>query len=149
MLFGSFAAVAVTAARRGPKFAALLFLTLGFTALIAGRQFGATTYRQIEPRAEISHDQAWRSIVSVARECRAASLPVPNVPMAQLTEEFFDFDLKLYEPLLKYSLHLPREERIDFEPWEKIRGAELQKYQSVAPSFRRMTRLLKLEVPNG
>ena len=149
MLFGSVAAVAVTASRRAPNAGALLFLILGLTALIAGRQFGVTTYRQIDPRAEISHAKAWRSLASLARECRAASLPVPNVPMAQLTEEFFDFDLKLYEPLLKYSLHLPAEKKIDFEPWEKIRGAELQKYQSVAPSFRELTRLLKLQVPNG
>jgi hypothetical protein len=145
MLFGSFAVLAVMASRRAPNVGAVLFVILGFVALMAGRQFGATTYRKIDPRAEISHGKAWRSLVSLARECRAASLPVPNVPMAPLTEEFFDFDLKLYEPLLRYSLHLPREERIAFEPWEKIRGAELQKYQSVAPSLQRITRLLKLD----
>jgi hypothetical protein len=147
MLFGSFAIFAVMASRRTPNAGAILFVILGFVALIAGRQFGATTYRKIDPRAEISHGKAWRSLVSLAHECRAASLPVPNVPMAPLTE-FFSFDLKLYEPLLRYSLHLPKEERIDFEPWEKIRGAELEKYQSVAPSLDRTTRLLKLDVSN-
>jgi hypothetical protein len=147
MLFGSFAVLAVTASRRSPNVAAFMFLILGFIALISGRQFGATTYLQLAPHAVISHDQAWRSLVSLARECRRAGLPVPNVPLAPLTEEFYDFDLKLYQPLLKYSLHLPAKEKIDFEPWQNIRGAELQKYQSVAPSFGKITDMLKLKIP--
>jgi hypothetical protein len=114
------------------------------TALVASKQFGATEYKQLSPSATISHGKAWRAIVSLSQECLAANLPVPNVPMGALTQEFYDWDLKLFEPLLRYSLHLAPEQKIEFEAWQKVRGTELKKYEAVAPSLTRVISLLKL-----
>ena len=144
LLFGSFAAITVKIARRAGLFGTFLFIALGLTALVASKQFGATDYKQVFPGGAISHAKAWRAIVSLSQECRAANLPVPNVPMGALTCEFSDWDLKLYEPLLRYSLHLTPEQKIEFEAWEKVRGTELKKYEAVAPSLTRVISLLKL-----
>lgn len=64
--------------------------------------------------------------------------------MGALTQEFYDWDLKLFEPLLRYSLHLAPEQKIEFEAWQKVRGTELKKYEAVAPSLTRVISLLKL-----
>jgi hypothetical protein len=49
--------------------------------------------------------------------------------------------LKLFEPLLRYSLHLAPEQKIEFEAWQKVRGTELKKYEAVAPSLTRVISL--------
>jgi hypothetical protein len=144
LLFGTFTAIAVKMTRCVGRVGIFLFIALGLTALVAGKQFGATDYKQLIPNGAISHAKAWRAIVSLSQECRAANLPVPNVPMGALTYEFYDWDLKLYEPLLRYSLHLAPEQKIEFEAWEKVRGTEPKKYEAVAPSLNRVISLLKL-----
>jgi hypothetical protein len=144
MLFGSFAAIAMTFARRSGRLAAISFLLIGLAAFITTKQ-GLSTYQSFSPGNAISHGNAWRALVSLARESRSANLPVPNIPMQRVTD--FDWDLKLYEPLLRYSLHLSAEDKIEFEPWEKMRGAELEKYEAVAPSLRHVIPLFGLQPP--
>jgi uncharacterized membrane protein len=143
LLFGIFAAITVKIARR-PGFGVFLFIALGLTALIASKQFAATDYKRVFPGGAISYGKSWRAIVSLSQECRAANLPVPNVPMGALTCEFSDWDLKLYEPLLRSSLHLTPKQKIEFEAWQKVRGPELKKYEAVAPSLTRVISILKL-----
>ena len=143
LLFGTFAAITVRIARL-VNLRIFLFIALGLAALVASRQFGATEYKRFYSGGAISHGKSWRSIVSLSRECRAANLPVPNVPMGALTGEFYDWDLKLYEPLLRYSLHLAPAQKIEFEDWQKVRSTERKKYEAVAPSLNHVISLLKL-----
>jgi hypothetical protein len=144
LLFGTFAALTVRMTRRAGRAGIFLFIALGLAAFVASKQFGATDYKQVFPGSAISHGKSWRAMVSLSQECRAANLPIPNVPMGALTCEFYDWDLKLYEPLLRYSLHLAPEQQIEFEAWEKMRGTELKKYEAVAPSLNRVISILKL-----
>lgn len=143
LLFGLFAVVALEIACRARSWATWLFVLLGLTALVASKEFNVKEYPQLFGSGPVSHAKAWRAIVSLSRQCRAANLPVPNLPMAAF--EFRDWDLKLYEPLLRYSLNLAPENKIEFEPWEKVRGIEFEKYKTAAPSLPQVMSLMKLK----
>jgi hypothetical protein len=149
LLFGSFAVLAATIARRAGRVASVVFVLLAVTALLGSREFSAGYYKQMYSVGSVSQGKAWRAMVTLAKQCRAANLPVPNVPMAALTFEFRDWDLKLYAPLLRYSLGLPRDAKIEFEQWEKVCGPERARYESAAPALRQVIALLHLQVPPG
>lgn len=146
MVFGSVAAVAMTFAHRTGRSATLLFVLIALGTLIANEQ-GRTTNQNLWPGGATSHAKAWRALVSLTRECRAANLPVPNLPMGELTQEFRDWDLKLYAPLLRHSLHLSPQEKIEFQSWEKLRGKELKQYEIAAPSLGPALHLLRVRPP--
>ena len=52
-----------------------------------------------------------------------AKLPIPNIPLASLAQEFHQYDLRLFEPLLHDELKLPAPERCEFVEWPECRGA--------------------------
>jgi hypothetical protein len=147
LLFGLVVTIVVDVMGRPGWSTTLLFFLLGATALIASRELSRRDYNQLYASGGRSHAKTWRAIVSLSRECRAAGLPVPNVPMKSLTYEFYDWDLRQFEPLLRHSLRLAPEIKIEFEPWENVAGIEFEKYQAVAPSLPRLVGSLNLPRP--
>jgi hypothetical protein len=135
LLFGSLCLTTIEVARHRVGLSIFVFVLLGLTTFAANKEFAATRYRELSPGGTISHVRSWQALVMMARQCRVAHLPVPNVPMGTLTQEFWDWDLKQYQPLLRHSLGLSMEEKIDFEPWGKLTGVERQQYEAAAPAL--------------
>jgi hypothetical protein len=94
-------------------------LNAGLTvyAIVGNLQYAASVYPKVQPRSMISHSNAWKSVVAMARECQRADLAIPNVPLGALTQEFEDWDLKLFEPLLRADLKIPPETNLPFIAW--------------------------------
>ena len=141
-LLGSVVVLVIALARRGGLAAAVFFACLTCAALAANRHHATQVYPAVYPLNMVSHDKAWQSIRAVARECQAAGLPIPNVPMGKLTQEFNDWDLRLFEPLLRDELKLT--EPCRFADWAECRGANRAQYDAAAPSLRRLIARLGL-----
>jgi hypothetical protein len=123
---------------------ALLSLGLGACAILGNFQFAANIRPKLQPTAMISHEQAWRSIVTMARECQDAGLAIPNIPLGELTQEFHDWDLKLFEPLLRADLKTPPETTLQIEPWPGFANASPEDYSRKVPSLAEVRKQLKL-----
>lgn len=82
-------------------------LCLGLASYLAHPGYERRLLPRVAPLNFISHDRGWRLIVASAREAKSAQLPIPNLPVGALTQEFYDFDLRLFEPLLHDELHPP------------------------------------------
>lgn len=144
-LFGSLMAVALTAVRRARSWVSVpLLIGIGITAFAVNQHYAATVRPALEPRSAISHERAWNLVVETAREARAAGLSVPNIPMRALTKEF-DWDLKLFEPLLHFDLRLPPGEEIAFASWDVFAAGIPEEYAVSVPSLRPLIELLNLE----
>jgi hypothetical protein len=144
-LFGSLMAVALTAVRRARSwFSVPLLIGIGITAFAVNQHYAAIVRPALEPRSTISHERAWNLVVETAREARAAGLSVPNIPMRALTKEF-DWDLKLFEPLLHSGLRLPPGEQIAFASWDVFAAGIPEEYAVSVPSLRPLVELLNLE----
>jgi hypothetical protein len=144
-LFGSLMAVALTAVRRARSWLSVpLLIGIGITAFAVNQHYAAAVRPVLEPRSTISHEKAWNLVVETAREARAAGLAVPNVPMRALTKEF-DWDLRLFEPLLLSSLRLPPGEKIVFASWDVFAAEIPEEYAVSVPSLRPLVELLDLE----
>ena len=140
---GSAIELAVRLTQRAPRFGPAAFCALALAALVAQRDFRSTTFVYVEPVARISHTSAWGLLLATVRECQAAQLPVPNVPLGALTREFSDADTKTFEPLLRHDLPLKPEEKIEMIPWEQYLAGDPQRYRS-APSLRLLEQKLGL-----
>lgn len=132
----------VLLARRAPRLTAIGCGAVAVAALMAQVEFQATTYRHIAPQAHISHSGAWQLILASARECRAAGLPLPNAPLVALTQEFSDWDPRMFEPLLRRELHLNTSERLELIPWPDYLATRAQ-YGRV-PSLKLLEEKLQL-----
>jgi hypothetical protein len=144
-LFGSLMAVALIAVRRARSWVSVpLLIGLGITAFAVNQHYVATVRPALEPRSTISHERAWNLVVETAREARAAGLAVPNVPMRALTKEF-DWNLKLFEPLLRFDLRLPPGDEIAFASWDVFAAGIPEEYAVAVPSLRPLIELLNLE----
>jgi hypothetical protein len=124
-----------------------LSLVFGLATLLTYTRYEKTISPRVTPLNSISHDRAWRLLVSAAREARSAKLRIPNLPIGALTQEFYDFDLKLYEPLLHDELHLPANERCEFIDWRDCRTTLRVDYERAVPSLRPLIGILHLEEP--
>jgi hypothetical protein len=130
----------------GPFFAvAVLNVGLAICAIIGNLQYAAHVYPKVNPRAMISHADAWRSIVAMARECRGANLSIPNVPLGALTQEFDDWDLKLFEPLLRAELQVPPDALLQFTAWPGFTGEIPEEYKRSVPSLGEVRKRLRRE----
>ena len=127
---------------------AALSLGLGLATYFAHSGYERRLSPRVTPLNCISHGRAWRLIVASAREAKSAQLRIPNLPMGALTQEFYDFDLKLFEPLLHDELHLPPRERCEFVDWRECRTALRANYDRAVPSLRPLRDLLRLEEKN-
>jgi hypothetical protein len=90
---------------------------LAVYAIVGHLQYSANVYPKEKPRSIISHSAAWKSIVAMAQECQRANLAIPNVPLGALTQEFDDWDLKVFEPLLRADLKAPPGTTLQFVDW--------------------------------
>jgi hypothetical protein len=125
----------VRLARRAPRFSSGLFCALAMAAFAAQLDYRWSTFPYVATYARISHSSAWGLIVATARECRAAHLPVPNVPLGALTQEFYDWDPKMFEPLLRRELNLSPGEQIEMITWEQYRKGDRDRYRTSVPSL--------------
>jgi hypothetical protein len=121
---------------------AILNVGLAACAIIGNLQYAANVYPKVAPRSMISHAAAWRSIVAMARECRSAGLAIPNVPLGALTQEFYDWDLKLFEPLLRADLKVLPEASLEFVGWSGFVTELPNEYTGNVPSLRKVQKSL-------
>lgn len=123
---------------------AVVNLVLVLSAITGNAQFRRNVYPNVEPKSVISHDRAWQSIVTMASQCQKAGLPIPNLPLGALTQEFGDWDLKLFEPLLRADLNVAAETSLEFIPWQQISGEPAERYAKDIPALREAKENLKL-----
>lgn len=146
LMIASVTDVLVRIARRAPRFSSAAFCAMALAALAAQVDFRLNSFPYVAPFARISHTSAWGLIVATVRECRAAQLPVPNVPLGSLTQEFSDWDPKMFEPLVRRELRLERDEQIEMIAWEKYLQGERDSYRSSVPSLQLLEQKLYLQV---
>jgi hypothetical protein len=146
LVIASVTDVLVQLARRAPRFSSAAFCALALAALAAQVDFRLNSFPYVAPFARISHTSAWGLIVATVRECRAAQLPVPNVPLGSLTQEFSDWDPMMFEPLVRRELRLGREEQIEMITWEKYLQGGRDRYRSSVPSLQLLEQKLYLQV---
>jgi len=146
IFFGALVAatVAVTAAAGKTLYLSIASLLLAFCAIISQHQFSRYVYPKFQPVAQISHDHAWSLIKEMSREARVARLPVPNVIMNDLTQEFHGWDLKLFEPVLRHDLKLAPEQRIEFIDIREALGSRHGEYARSVPSLAELSRTMRV-----
>lgn len=133
-----------TAARSAHRvLPALLCPALAIGAFSQNLHFAAHGYFRIEPSARISHAEAWHAVVDLARDCVAAHLPIPNVPMKGVTE-FPTWDLRRFEPLLRAELDRQPDAEIPFAPWVQFSQGTPDEFQGVAQSLKRVRKQFRL-----
>jgi hypothetical protein len=135
--------IAVRLTQRAPRFTPAAFCALALAALVAQRDFRSTTFAYVSPLARISHAHAWKLLLATVRECRAAGLPVPDVPLGALTQEFSEEGIGSFEPLWRHDLQLKPDEKIERIPWEQYLAGDRERYRSV-PSLRLLEQKLEL-----
>ena len=138
----SLVAVVVPMMHRARQLGAIFFIIVALAAVVTQCCFVPRVFRQLHPLSTISHAKTWSAIVSMANECHASNVPIPNVPLGALVQEFSTWDLQLFEPFLRSQMHLPEEERLSFAPWEKVQSS-LPEYEHSAPSLRKVIERIK------
>jgi hypothetical protein len=139
------AAMMLLSARR-LFFAAAVSGLLALGTIVAHVSYESQVRPKLAPLHGASHIQVWRNLVQIAREARAANLPVPNIPLQSLSGFFF-VDFKFLEPLLHDELHLPKEEHDSFLDWTECRKRRLTEYLTKCPTLLPTAHLLDLELP--
>ena len=140
----SFLAELLFLAARAPSlFYLLLTSGAGVYAVIINLLFFANIYPEVAPQSMISHGRAWSSIVTMARECRRADLAIPNVPLGALTQEFYDWDLRLFEPLLRADLKASPDSTLQFVAWSAFVNDAPSEYNRAVPSLTEVKKRLK------
>lgn len=119
------------------------FLLL-FSAIAGNAQFMKNVYPRVEPKSVISHARAWQSIVTMAKQCQKAGLAIPNAPLGVLTQEFSDWDLKRFEPLLRSELNVTTEAPLQFIPWDQVSKEPPAEYAKNVPALREVKESLTL-----
>jgi hypothetical protein len=132
-------------ARRAPRFSSGAFFAIALAALVFQVDYRWNSFPYVAPLARISHSSAWSLIVATVRECRAAKLPVPNVPLGTLTREFSDWDPKMFEPVVRRELHLGREEQIEMIAWKNYLQSGRDRYRQSVPSLQLLEQKLYLQ----
>jgi hypothetical protein len=138
------ATVAATAAVKKRVYLSTASLLLASCAIISQHQFARYVYPKFQPFAQISHNHAWSLIKGMSREARAAGLPVPNVIMNDLTQEFHGWDLKLFEPVLRHDLNLAPEQRIEFVDIGEALGSRNGEYARSVPSLAELSKTMRV-----
>ena len=129
--------------RAAPRFTPVALWAIALAAVVAQDDFRKTTFGYVAPLGRISHQSAWGLLLATVQECRAANLPVPNFPLAALTQEFGNSDTGSFEPLLRHDLQLKPGEKIELLSWEKYRAGPRERYRSL-PSLGLLEKKLNL-----
>jgi len=120
---------------------AIINVGLAVCAVIGNLQYAANVYPKLKPLSMISHASAWQAVVAMARECQSADLAIPNAPLGALTQEFYDWDLKKFEPLLRADLKTPPGTSLQFVAWNEVPD----EYYRDVPALVRVQQKLQLE----
>jgi hypothetical protein len=120
---------------------AVMNVGLVVCAVTGNLQHAVNVYPKLKPRSTISHASAWQAVVAMARECQSADLAIPNAPLGALTQEFNDWDLKKFEPLLRADLKTPPGTSLQFVAWNEVPN---EFYRDV-PALVRVQKKLQLE----
>jgi hypothetical protein len=102
----------------------------------------------LDPGTRISHYSAWRLLLDSARECRAAQLPLPNLPLGALACEFSDAKVESFLPLLRHDLQLRPEEPLPLVELPELEANDFQRYNAL-PSLKELRRRLDLVPAHG
>jgi hypothetical protein len=146
-LVGSALLLLASLAYRRHNYVAVCAVALGLTAFCAHVYYDRAVRPGVLANNSISHAKVWETMVAMSRECRAAGLPIPDVPTEALITFSPETRLSYFEGILHDSLQLPRDERCHFIDWKQSRGAERAKFDNTAPSLRRIIKLLRIEDP--
>lgn len=146
LVIGSAIAIAGALAKRAPRVSLAAFWALGVAALVAQIDFRSTTFGYVEPLSRISHRDAWQGLLATVRECRAAHLPVPKIPLGTLTQGFFEADAESLECLWREDLKLKPQEKIEMISWEQYLAGDRGRYRNRVPSLHLLEQ--KLELPD-
>ena len=125
---------------------AILNTGLAVCAIAGQLQYARDVYPKVESKSMISHGQAWRAIVAMARECQNANLPIPNLRLGVLTQEFHTWDLKLFEPLLCADLNCPAGTKLRFVEWPDAMNNWPEEYLRDIPALRKVQYLLRVPI---
>jgi hypothetical protein len=136
-------AFAVALLRCAPRFGPAAFCALALAALIAQADFRTSTFGYVSPLTRISHAHAWKLFLATVRECRAARLPVPEVPLDSLTREFRPAEIGSLEPLWRGDLGMNPDEKVERISWEQYL-ADRERYNQLVPSLLLLERKLEL-----
>ena len=131
---------------RRASFVAAVSCLFAVGAILANRSYESHVMAKAAPLHGASHIQVWRNLVQIAREARAANLPIPNLPLGSLCGFRF-IDFKYLEPLLHDELQLPRNEHDSFIDWTECREHRLDEYRAKCPTLMPTAELLDLELP--
>lgn len=126
-------------------FGAFLNMSLAVCVITGNLHYTRHVYPKVTPKSMISHAHAWQSVLAMARECRKANLPIPNVPLGALTQEFDGWDLKLFEPLLRADLQVPPETSLQFLAWTGFVNELPDEYSRAVPSLGDVRKKLRLK----
>jgi hypothetical protein len=143
LMAGGVVLVLLQLARRWPRASAPLFAGFTLAAVAAQIDFQSSAHKYVRPLSAISHASPWKLILATVQECRAARLPVPNVPLGTLTQEFHDIDPRMFETLVRRDLRLSRDEQIELIPWEEYLAGREQ-WSAAVPSLPLLERKLRL-----
>ena len=144
-LAGIFAEIFFLVASMPVLLNAILNLALGACVIVGNLHFATNAYPK---KSMISHKRAWQSVVAMARECRSADLAIPDVPLGALVQEFPDWDLKMFEPLLRADLNVPEGTTLQIVPWTAFAREPPAEYQRQVPSLAKVRTRLQLETKN-
>ena len=130
------------------SFVAAVSCLFAVGAILAHRSYESHVMARVAPLHGASHIQVWRNLVQIAREARAANLPIPNLPLGSLCGFRF-IDFKYLEPLLHDELRLSRNEHDSFIDWAECREHRLDEYRAKCPTLMPTAELLDLELPRS
>lgn len=140
------AIVAMKLARRAPQLVSWSCVALALAAIVTQKEFRSGASPYVDPGARVAHHSTWRLIVATVRECRAAGLPVPNVPLGAVTREFADWDAQMFLPVVRRELRLGPNAQLATVPWENYLSGDRSAYAKV-PSLKQLERRLGITEP--
>lgn len=132
LLLGPAALLLATLGRSRPRKTTLACCAIAVAAMITQWEFQMHgPMRSIMSGTRINHNYAWRLLRTTARACRAADLPMPNLPLKALTEEF-DGDVESFLPLLRHDLALAPEAKLELVAWPFTGTDNLDAYAKIS-----------------
>ncbi|HEY4757152.1 MAG TPA: hypothetical protein VIH43_01230, partial [Chthoniobacterales bacterium] len=133
---------------RRASFVSVISCLFAIAAIAAHRSYQSHVIAKTAPLHGASDIQMWRNLVQIAREARAANLPIPNLPLESLCGFRF-MDFKYLEPLLHDELRLPANEHDSFLDWAECRDRRLDEYLAKCPTLLPTAKLLDLKLPQS
>lgn len=139
VLLPAIASAVATAMRNAPRLLRCVALVALIAVPVTQLAFQKTANLYLNPAARVSHYSVWRLIVATARECRAAGLPLPNVPLDAVTREFSDWDPRMFATVSKPNEQVPLIE------WKDYLARDRSPYLAKVPALRQLEERLGVE----